>query len=135
MYYIQRCKFKAQIHKSPSKQNECIIYNFGFLLELKYQGKAFKIWLQASPKTFRNLLYDRKKKREREREREREIERERNQKRNSEKKIATHITGKWLIFLIYKEFLEMGGGGNQVPDRKLFIFSQFTGKEINIIIT
>ena len=76
------------------------LYNFGFLLELKYQGKAFKIWLQAFPKTLRNLLYDQKKKRERKKSKD---------KTHTEKKIATHIIGKWLIFLIYKEFLEMKG--------------------------
>lgn len=103
-------------------------YNFGFLLELKYQVKAFKIWLQAFPKTFRNFLYDQKKK---EREKEKEIKSE----DKYWKKIATHITGRWLIFLIYKEFLEMRWGGNQVLDRKIFIFSQFTGREINIIVT
>ena len=55
-------------------------YNFGFLLELKYQVKAFKIWLQAFPKTFRNFLYDQKKKRERKRKKSKV-------KTNTEKKL------------------------------------------------
>ena len=75
-----------------------------------------------SQNLYKSSLWPKKKKKKRERKKSKV-------KTNTEKKVATHITGKWLIFLIYKEFLEARWGGNQVLDRKIFIFSQFTGRE------